>query len=258
MTGANHRDVLVEMAERAEPAPAGTPQRDTVLVSEARGSAQALVWLPGTKESGYFAERWRALNRQLEPLLSEVDFPLGPDEQLPEDLQWMHDNVRLVRATQSEVQGSLASLKRVPHVRTADGTVTPRVLAIAQAYLQVVEYRYSDHSFTSYLESFQTITGLNMGELSLLVPALKLVVLEEFVIRGREVLKVPEKPRNISDLMGSMREMSEAPWKELLEPLIVFEPVLAQDPARAYARMDFETAKTFKPWLVFPKDGNKL
>ena len=26
----------------------------------------------------------------------------------------------------------------------------------------------------------------------------------------------------------------------------------------SYARMDFETAKTFKPWLVFPKDGNKL
>ena len=24
------------------------------------------------------------------------------------------------------------------------------------------------------------------------------------------------------------------------------------------ASMDFETAKTFKPWLVFPKDGNKL
>jgi aspartate 1-decarboxylase len=26
----------------------------------------------------------------------------------------------------------------------------------------------------------------------------------------------------------------------------------------SYARMDFETAKTFKPWVVFPKDGNKL
>jgi len=26
----------------------------------------------------------------------------------------------------------------------------------------------------------------------------------------------------------------------------------------SYASMDFETAKTFKPWLVFPKDGNKL
>ncbi|TDX02211.1 aspartate 1-decarboxylase [Dinghuibacter silviterrae] len=26
----------------------------------------------------------------------------------------------------------------------------------------------------------------------------------------------------------------------------------------SYARMDFDTAKTFKPWLVFPKDGNRL
>ena len=246
MTGANHRDVLVEMAERAEPAPAGSPQRDTVLVTEARSSAQAIVWLPATKESNHFAERWSALNRQLEPLLSEVDFPLGPDEQLPEDLQWMHDNVRLVRATQSEVQGSLTSLRRVPHVRAADNAVMPRVLAIAQAYLQVVEYRYSDHSFTSYVEAFQTVTGLNMGELSLLVPALKLVVLEQFVLRGREVLKEPEKPRNISDLMGSMRELSEAPWKELLEPLIVFEPVLAQDPAKAYARMDFQSRELYR------------
>lgn len=26
----------------------------------------------------------------------------------------------------------------------------------------------------------------------------------------------------------------------------------------SYATMDFEEAKTFKPWLVFPKEGNKL
>ena len=26
----------------------------------------------------------------------------------------------------------------------------------------------------------------------------------------------------------------------------------------SYAQMDFDAAKTFKPWLVFPKDGNKL
>src|SRR5688500_1064370 len=26
----------------------------------------------------------------------------------------------------------------------------------------------------------------------------------------------------------------------------------------SYARMDFEKTKTFKPWQVFPKDGNKL
>ncbi len=26
----------------------------------------------------------------------------------------------------------------------------------------------------------------------------------------------------------------------------------------SYATMDFEEAKTFKPWMVFPKEGNKL
>lgn len=26
----------------------------------------------------------------------------------------------------------------------------------------------------------------------------------------------------------------------------------------SYARMDFEKAKTFKPWVVFPHEGNKL
>lgn len=26
----------------------------------------------------------------------------------------------------------------------------------------------------------------------------------------------------------------------------------------SYASIDFEAAKTFKPWIIFPKDGNKL
>ena len=26
----------------------------------------------------------------------------------------------------------------------------------------------------------------------------------------------------------------------------------------SYARMDFEAAKKFTPWIVFPKDGNKI
>ena len=26
----------------------------------------------------------------------------------------------------------------------------------------------------------------------------------------------------------------------------------------SYARMNFETAKTFKPWIVFPREGNRV
>ena len=113
-----------------------------------------------------------------------------PMSSLPEDLQWMHDNVRLVRADAERCEtGSLASLRRVPHVRTPDKTSCRACVAIAQDFLRAVEYRYSDRAFTAYVEAFQTVTGLNMNELSLLVPALKLVVLEEFVTRGEEVLQ---------------------------------------------------------------------
>ena len=246
MTGINHRDLLVEIPERAGQVPAETAAGDVAVAEAARNWAHRIAWLPATKESSHFSERWASLTKTLEPILTEVDFQIEPGEQLPEDLQWMHDNVRLVRGTQSEVQGGVSSLRRVPHVRTPDQAVMPRVLAIAHDLLHTVSYRYSDHAFTTYVTSFQTVTGLNMGELSLLIPALKLIVLEEFARRGREVLNDPEKPRAMSVLMGSMRELSEAPWKELLEPLIVFEPVLAEDPAKAYARMDYQSREMYR------------
>jgi len=247
MAVANHRDV-VETAQRTEPmqASAPQPQRDETLAQRARQWAHALVWLPDARQSNVYAQRISALDRKLEPLLAELDFSLAPAETLPEDLQWMYDNVRLVRITQAEAGRAAGSLRHFPQVRTTGKDIQPRVLAIAEDFLRTTEYRYSDHSFSAYLQAFQTVTGLNMSELSLLAPALKLVVLEEFVIRGREVLDGPAEPQHISELIGSMRELSEAPWRELLEPLIVFERVLAQDPAKAYARMDFPSRELYR------------
>ena len=135
MAVANHRDV-VEIADRAEPAPKHGPQREASLGQAARHWANGLSWLPAVKQSSHYAERVAALNRRLEPLLAQLDFTLDPDEQLPEDLQWMFDNVRLVRMTQGDVKQAVASLRRVPHARTPDKTVMPRVLAIAQDFLQ--------------------------------------------------------------------------------------------------------------------------
>src|ERR1700758_2019224 len=114
----SHRDVL-EMAERLEPEPLPVaPRPDPALADAARAWAHSLVWLPSTRESDHFAQRLAALKRRLEPLLTQAE--QAGDERLPEDLQWMHDNVRLVRATQVEVQQSAGALKRVPHVRTPE------------------------------------------------------------------------------------------------------------------------------------------
>ncbi len=241
----NHRDVLVEMADRVEPLPV-VPRPDPSQAEAAQRWAHALVWVPGTRQSDHFAQRLASLKRSLDPLLDTLEVPVDENEQLPEDLQWMHDNVRLVRATETEVQLSAASLRRVPHVRVPEKDVVPRVLAIAQDYLRTVDYRYSDQAFAFYVQAFQTVAPLNMHELSLLPPALKLVVLEEYAERAKQALEDPAQPKHISILIGSMRELSEAPWRELLEPLIVFDRVLASDPARAYARSDFQTREMYR------------
>ncbi|MGB8887869.1 MAG: glucoamylase family protein [Candidatus Korobacteraceae bacterium] len=246
MISTNHRDVLVDAADRTEPDTVDAPMNDRDLTQQAQAWAQQLVWLPATKESAQFADRLSALNRRLDPLLTGLDVPADPDEKLPEDMQWLRDNVRLVRVTQSAVRASAPALRRIPHVRTPANLVLPRVLAIAEGLLDAVKYRYSDHAFTTYMEAFQSVTGLNMGELSLLIPALKLVALEEFTARAEKVLAVPDQPQRVSDLIGSLRELSEAPWKDLLEPLIVFERVLAADPAHAYARMDFASRELYR------------
>ena len=246
MISTNHRDVLVDTTDRTEPDTVEAPANDRDLAQSARAWAQTLVWVPATKQSAHFAERLTALNRRLNPLLAELDVPASPDEKLAEDMQWLRDNVRLVRVAQSAVRESAPALRRVPHVRTSVNVVLPRVLAIAEDLLAATEYRYSDHAFTAYMEAFQTVTGLNMSELSLLIPALKLVALEEFTERAEKVLATPAAPQRVSDLIGSLRELSEAPWKDLLESLIVFERVLAADPAGAYARMDFQSRELYR------------
>jgi cyclic beta-1,2-glucan synthetase len=246
MISTNHRDVLVDTSDRTEPDTVEAPAQHRDLAQSAKAWAHQLVWVPATKQSAHFAQRLIALNRRLNPLLAELDVPVDPDEKLPEDMQWLRDNVRLVRVAQNSVRESASALRRVPHVRTPANVVLPRVLAIAQDLLDAAGYRYSDHAFTTYMEAFQTVTALNMSELALLIPSLKLVALEEFTERAEKVLAAPTQPQRVSDLIGSLRELSEAPWKDLLEPLIVFERVLATDPALAYARMDFQSRELYR------------
>ena len=208
-------------------------RRATAIASErAQDWAHKLVWLPAIKESAYFCRAARGAEPAARAVAQRLRCSARSRRQPSRRLLWLHENGRLVRVTQNAVRESASSLRRVPHVRTPKQIVMPRVLAIAQDLLAGVDYRYSDHAFSTYMDSFQTVTGLNMSELALLIPALKLVVLEEFAVRAAKVQADPNVPQHIGDLMGSMRELSEAPWKELLEPLIVFEQVLAADPGR--------------------------
>src|SRR4051794_28422740 len=128
----SHRDVLVEMAEEFEATPPDPQRSDDAVAEAARRHAHALVWLPGTKQSAHLEQRPAALRRRLLPLLAELERYATADDLDSEDLKWLHDNLRLIRAAMTEVQKSLTPVRRVAHVRTPEKDVVPRVLAIAE------------------------------------------------------------------------------------------------------------------------------
>jgi hypothetical protein len=240
----SHRDVVMELPN-PEPVAADNPQLDRELAANACELAQKLAWLPALKESDHFAKRFATVGRVLDTVLAaaEKTWPRTTDS---EDLQWLRDNARLPRAVKTEFQRSPSTLRKGPHVRDAERVTMPRALAIAAGLLRATGLRYSDHTLSVYLEAFQESVPLNMSELWLLAPALKLILLEELAARGEKVVSRTEEPQQICVLITSLRDVTEAPWKELLEPLIVFERVLAADPAKAYARMDYASRELYR------------
>jgi hypothetical protein len=252
MTNNHYRGVLTELTEmtemtdRVSATVVETPSHDTGLAEHAQQWARQLVWLPAVGESTYFGDRLKYLTCNLDAVLAAVDVRITSEIDLSLDLRWLDDNLRLVRAAQRELQEAINPLRRVAHVRTPDKTIMPRVIAAARDLLHLVEYRYSDHTFAIYVEAFQTITALNMRELSLIVPALKLVLLEELTERAEKALAAADSPQPIGELITSLRYLTEAPWKELLERSIAFDPILAADPAGAYSRMDFKTRELYR------------
>ena len=85
-----------------------------------------------------------------------------------------------------------------------------------------------------------------MSELSLIVPCLKLVLLEEVTRRGELALHSKDEPQHIGVLIDSLRSVIEAPWKEIMEPLIVFDKILQTDPSNAYGRSDYQTRELYR------------
>jgi len=46
--------------------------------------------------------------------------------------------------------------------------------------------------------------------------------------------------------MRSLRDIGYADWFTMIEPLVVYDPVLQQDPVNAYKFMDFDSREAYR------------
>ena len=244
-----HLDLVTAESERHFDSSKAIAQDLSSLRQHALDLAAKLPWLPNTPSSTLLAQRHHAAIAALQPLFAGLSHP-RKDAQVSDDFRWLHDNVRLLHAGVQDVAESLKTLQQIPHIRTPSKTETPRVAAVSEGFLEAADFQFTEEAFSLYLSAFQEVTVLNMKELWALVPALKLILLEQIAERGSRLATDRQGSYSVAACIRSLRDISQTSWKDVLEPLIVFDAVLRQDPAGTYPRMDFESRELYRERLV--------
>ena len=220
-----------------------------VLRREAREFASRLGWLPGIRTSHTFANRSRKVRITFRPLLAKVDaaFELNPNSS---DLRWFRDHVQVIYSELRTIAAQFKPLKHLPHSRGRKEEVVPRVVVLAQTYLDLTANRFQETTLTAFLQAFQENSVLELREVSAVVPALKLVLLERIASRARCLIHDPaDQSSGLGACVRSLRDITQTSWKEILEPLISFDAILRRDPAGAYENMDFASRQVYRDRL---------
>ena len=243
-----HLETVHDEPQQPERAVETAPEFED-LRSRASELARNLPWHPTVKSSDWIVKQRRALNAALAPVLAGIHQP-APKTGVSDDFHWLCDNVRLVYSELHATADAVKPLSKIPHAYTSSGETVPRVAAVAQGFLSAAAYEFREPAFGAYVRAFQEITLLNVKELWAVVSCMKVALLKEIAIRGARVLADPQGVYGLGVCMRSLREIGDASWKEIIEPLIMFDQVLREDPVGAYSRMDFESRELYRQKIV--------
>jgi cyclic beta-1,2-glucan synthetase len=184
-----------------------------------------------------------------------------PEKPIPVAAEWVLDNGYLVQQNlrQMEEDLPLDFYRQLPALQD-DGL--PRAYHIARVIIQVDHARVDPARVRRFVDSYQTVMPLEIGELWALPSMLRLRLMEILVvtllrIAEQKQIKLPENisirlPSELTDSEAvanciiSMRTLTSYDWKEFFEDVSLVEQHLGQDPSGIYRNMDFETRDRYR------------
>src|SRR3984885_14571157 len=204
--------------------------------------------------SGSFGRRIDATAQSLDQLYVILDArPVPtylPGEKLDPLLE-LRQNPRLLRSVVIEVSTIRKKLGRLPRSVRDHENDEPRIVTVADAYLQATGSEYHAHAIKIFIDQVQQHDALELNELLALAPVLKFLLLVEIIMQGNSVLQDEDSHTEagaelLKTRMRSLRDIGYADWFTLIEPLVVYDPVLQQDPVNAYRFMDFDSREAYR------------
>ena len=158
--------------------------------------------------------------------------------------------MRLFVAAVHAVSGSVA---RLPRIAPSAQNQELRVEAAVNGYLSAVNGAFSIITFRIFVHELQGHEPLLASELWRMEAFLKLATIELLLGEAGTLLRTfaDASASRVLVLTESLRTIDLIDWSELIEPLIVFEATLREDPQGDYARMDFESRELYRRRLAF-------
>jgi cyclic beta-1,2-glucan synthetase len=222
-----------------------------------RAADQAARWevIPRPRTDGSFHARAHAAHRrlkQLEPRLArQSQAETTDDPQLVARravLLELAASHRTIRSAIRDVSEKRRELVRLPRLVLDSGHDEPRIAAVARIYLEAVNGTFSAPTFQAFIQAVQVHEPLNVEELWSAGTFLRFVLTESILEEARDVFRSRDAA-SVGPLMvqiKSLQSASNADWIDLIEPLIVFDVFLRQDPAHAFAQMDVESRELYR------------
>lgn len=184
--------------------------------------------------------------------------------------EWTLDNFYIIEQTLRQIGEDISSdyYRRLPKLNMHDAEWA-RIYALACIFIKAHDGCLDMELIKNFIEAFQSVTPLQIGENWALAPMLRLSVLEILAdalshiaqldfhrgVSLNEWAGAPDEWRNqpqadhevvVVNSIVSLRLLATQNWRDFFEATCVVEHILRADPLGVYPQVDFETRNRYR------------
>ncbi|HUW10246.1 MAG TPA: carbohydrate-binding protein, partial [Anaerolineae bacterium] len=181
--------------------------------------------------------------------------------------EWLLDNFYLVQQALRDMRSDMPRryYRQLPTLDSTPLAGLPRIYDLARSIIAHCDCRLNPAQMMRFLQAYQSVQPLTIGELWALPTMLRFGILETLaqaaeslagpVVDGGEKLLATTPSTLPADLgdgttiansIFGLRVLATLDWQAFFESVSLVEQVLRRDPAKVYSRMDFETRDRYR------------